>query len=285
MPSSPRHLVKKTYKLYINGAFPRSESGRTLTLLNKKGACLAHYSHASVKDLRDAVVAARSGWKAWDQSTPFLRSQILYRAAEMLEGRSAQFQEELTAEGLTKATAARQVSESVDTLVQYAGWCDKHSQIFSSINPVSSPHYNFTASESCGVIGCIPPERGGMLGLVSSLGALLSGGNSVVALAPEQHPLSTITLAEVFHSSDLPPGVLNLLTSKREELLDPLSQHMDVNAILICTDDLNERQLVESNSSLNVKRVVVKPDQAPVVDPYLIDQFQEKKTTWHPVGC
>jgi len=282
-PMPKRLEVLKTYKLYIGGKFPRSESGRSLAHKNSKAEQIANYSQASRKDFREAVVAARSAQAAWQDSSAYLKGQILYRSAEILEGRSEQFISELRLMGQSPSAAKKEVSSAIDTLIYYAGWSDKYQQIFSSVNPVNSPHYNFTSPEPCGVIAAIAPQDEGLLGLISVCAPLICGGNSVVALASETMPLCAITLAEVFNSSDLPGGVINILTGKREELLDTMSSHMDINGCFLCSDQKSERKIVQKNAALNIKRVQLHPEQTPQKDPYLIEKFQEMKTTWHPV--
>lgn len=279
-----RLAVNKTYKLYIGGAFPRTESGRYYELHGKRDAFLANVSLASRKDLRNAVAAARRAWEGWSLATPYLRGQILYRVAELLEGRSEQFEEELKAQGATPAAARKEVAASVDLFVHYAGWSDKYQALFSTVNPVSSPHFNFSRPEPVGVVGVVAPERSGLLGLCSVLAPVLVGGNAGVALASHQRPLCAITLAEVLNSSDVPPGVVNILTGSRDELLPPLAGHMDVNAVLLASDDAAEQKLLQTGAADTVKRVTLQPDGPLGESPYHILEFQEIKTTWHPIG-
>jgi acyl-CoA reductase-like NAD-dependent aldehyde dehydrogenase len=290
----PQRLqVLKTYKLYIGGKFPRTESGRTMTATHaKEGTHLAHYSHASRKDLRDAVVAARSAFSGWRGATAYLRSQILYRAAEMIESRSSAFSEELQSlTGKTKREADAEVALSVDRLVHFSGWCDKYGPVFSSVNPVASSHFNFTTPDPTGVVGIIAPDEPGLLGLVTLLGQVLLSGNTAVAIASETVPLPAITLAEALATSDLPGGVVNLLTGKREELVPWLSSHMDVNAIVDASGD--SRILAESRAGAakNLKRVAdhsLRDAEAwttdAATDPYRILDTIEWKTAWHPMG-
>ncbi|HEY7741284.1 MAG TPA: aldehyde dehydrogenase family protein, partial [Steroidobacteraceae bacterium] len=204
--------VAKTYKLYVDGKFPRSESGRYFPLQRAKGPVIANVCRASRKDFRDAVVAARGALAAWAGSSPYLRGQVLYRAAEMLEGRSAQFTAELVLQGVAKARAAAEVTAAIDRLVYYAGWADKYQQVFSTVNPVASSHFNFSVLEPTGVVAIIAPEKSGLLGLVSNVAPAVAGGNTCVVLASQSLPLSAISFAEVLQASDFPAGVINVLT-------------------------------------------------------------------------
>lgn len=280
----PRLSVNKTYKLYIGGELPRSESGRSYELTGKKGVFLGNVSQASRKDLRNAVAAARKAFAGWSSATPFLRGQILYRVAEMLEGRAEQFEEELKAQGTTPAAARKEVAAAVDLFVHYAGWADKFQALFSSVNPVATPHYNFSVPEPTGVVGVVAAEGSGLLGLCSALAPVLAGGNVAAAVASHRKPLCAITLAEVLNSSDVPGGVVNILTGMRDELLPHLSSHMDVNAMLLCSNEEAERQLAQHEAAENVKRVVLHRNAPLEESPYHILDFQEIKTTWHPVG-
>jgi acyl-CoA reductase-like NAD-dependent aldehyde dehydrogenase len=279
-----RLTVNKTYKLYIGGKFPRTESGRYYELKGKKGNLLANVSHGSRKDFRNAVVAARKAFRGWWEANAYLRGQILYRIAEILEGRAEQFEDELRAQGSTPAAARKEVLKAIDLFVHYAGWSDKFQALFSSVNPVASPHFNFSVPEPTGVVAAAAPERSGLLGLSSVIAPIIVGGNSGVVLASHSRPLCSVTLAEVLNSSDLPGGVVNILTGMRDELLPHLSSHMDVNALLLCSDDPAEQKLVQEEAVENVKRVRVHPDAPLDESPYHILDFQEIKTTWHPVG-
>src|SRR3954452_24175224 len=236
---SDRLSVRKTYKLYIGGAFPRSESGRSYTVDDAKGNFLANASRASRKDVRDAVVAARKAQSGWAGRTPYNRGQILYRVAEMLEGRREQFTEEVRATGLTKAAARTEVDAAVDRWVWYAGWADKIAQVTGSANPVSGPFFNFSTPEPTGVVGVVAPDSP-LLGLVSVIAPVIVTGNAAVIVASEPAPLPAITLAEVLATSDLPGGVVNLLTGHRSELAPWLASHQDVNALDLtgASDDL-----------------------------------------------
>ncbi len=288
-PGEPSRLpVLKTYKIYIGGKFPRTESGRYYTLKNKSGQAIANICKSSRKDFREAVVAARGAQHAWADRSAYNRGQILYRIAEMLEGRSAQFVEELVSTGLAASAASKEVATSVDRLLYYAGWADKYQQIFSSVNPVNSSHFNFSLLEPTGVVSIIAPQDNGLVGLVSLIAPAITGGNTVIALASEAKPLAAVTLAEVIATSDVPGGVVNLLTGDAAELTDPFSTHMDVNAVLYAGGDAGQWTKIRTNAALNVKRVSkYAPDNwlSPVAQsPYFILDTMETKTTWHPVG-
>lgn len=278
--------VLKTYKIYIGGQFPRSESGRYYPLMNSKKEVIANVCLSSRKDFRNAEVAARSAFAGWSSKTHFNRSQILYRIAEMLEGRKEQFVNELAQQGLTKKQAETEVQQSVDRWVYYAGWCDKYQQLFSSVNPVSSSHFNFSVPEPMGVVSIIASEKSSLLGLVSVIAPVIAGGNTCIVLASEKMPLCSITLGEVLATSDLPGGVVNILTGTSEELHSHFSSHMDVNALIYCRNKKEEIKLIGENASLNVKRVFYWDQDWTKTDsqnPYLILDLQEIKTTWHPV--
>lgn len=279
-----RLAVNKTYKLYIGGQFPRTESGRTYELKDKKGALLANVSLGSKKDFRNAVVAARKAWGGWRKATPFLRGQILYRVAEMLEGRSEQFIDELKTQGMTPAAAKKEVAAAVDLFVHYAGWSDKFQALFSTVNPVASPHYCFSVPEPTGVVAAVAPLESGLLGLASVIAPIMVGGNASVVVASQSRPLCAITLAEVLNSSDVPGGVVNILTGDSTELLPTMSAHMDVNALLLCSDKEESQEVAQREAAENVKRVILHDSDPLVEDPYHILSFQEVKTTWHPIG-
>ena len=278
--------VFKTYKLYIGGQFPRTESGRYYPLMNAKKEIIANVSLSSRKDFRNAEVAARSAFGGWSSKTHFNRGQILYRIAEMMEGRKEQFVNELVQQGLTKKQAETEVQLSVDRWVYYAGWCDKYSQLFSSVNPVASSHFNFSVPEPMGVVSIIAPEKSSLLGLVSVIAPVIAGGNTCIVLASEKMPLCSITLAEALATSDLSGGVVNILTGTSTELHSHFSSHMDVNALIYCRNKKEEIKLIGENASLNVKRVFYWDKdwtKADSQNPYLILDLQEIKTTWHPV--
>ncbi|MCC7231544.1 MAG: aldehyde dehydrogenase family protein [Bacteroidia bacterium] len=283
-----RVSVRKTYKLYIDGKFPRSESGRYYALTSPEGEMLANICRSSRKDFRDAVVAARKAQPAWASRSAFNKGQILYRLAEILEGRTAQFTAELVSMGVSESRSKQEIQASIDRLVYYAGWTDKFHQVFSSVNPVESSHFNFSVPEPTGVVSIIAPEENGLLGLVSVIAPAIAGGNTVAVLASSAYPLTAITFAEVVNSSDVPAGVVNILTGYRSELLSWFSNHMDVNAVVYCGSDAEEIRLVGENASLNVKRpVILSPGDwySPQEEnPYRIMELQEVKTTWHPIG-
>jgi len=265
--------VRKTYKLYIGGEFVRSESGRAYRFDGN-----VNVPRGSRKDLRDAVRGRRGAVAGWSARTAMNRGQILYRAAEMLDGRRAQFIELLG----SGRGAHKEVDDAVEALVWYAGWTDKLAQVIGGTNPVSGPYFNFTIPEPTGVVGVVAPEEPALVGLVRRVAPALCGGNTLVVLAPEVNPLPALTLAEVLATSDLPGGVVNVISGFRKELLPWLASHMDVNAIDVagCTDD--EVTEIEKAAADNVKRVVkLGPGE---MSPYLITAFMEMKTVWHPVG-
>jgi len=279
--------VLKTYKIYIGGQFPRTESGRFYSPVNKAGVGLANVCLSSRKDFRDAVVAARAAVGGWAGKTAFNRSQILYRMAEMLEGRKAQFIEELVAQDADAASASEEVNLAIDRLIHYAGWCDKYQQLFSSVNPVASSHFNFSMPEPTGVVSIVAPQGDSLLGLVSVIAPVIAGGNTCIVLASETRPLCAVTFAEVLNSSDLPGGVVNILTGKVSELLPHFVDHMDVNATIFCENDSESKKLVSSKSAGNLKRIHFYDGIDWRTDagqsPYFILDQQEIKTTWHPV--
>ena len=289
-----RLKVLKTYKIYIGGQFPRTESGRYYVATNNKKEKLANVCLSSRKDFRDAVGAARSAFGGWSGRAAFNRGQILYRIAEMLEGRKAQFIDELMKQDATKAQAEKEVNLAIDRLIYYSGWCDKFQQLFSAVNPVASSHFNFSVPEPTGVVAAIAPQndlpagrQGSLLGLVSLIAPIIAGGNTVIILASNTKPLCAVTFAEVLNSSDLPGGVVNILTGKVAELVPFFADHMDVNATVYCEPDTATQKMIKEKSSLNVKRIVLYdkinwPDNKGQ-SPYFIMDFQEIKTTWHPI--
>lgn len=273
--------IKKTYKLYIGGAFPRTESGRYYKLENAKGELIANLCLASRKDFRNAVVAARKAQPAWADKTGYNRGQILYRMAEMLEGRASQFVDELTVMGQTTNAALQEVHDAIDLWVYYAGWCDKYQQLASSVNPVASPHFNFTVPEPVGVVAQLAPQKGGLLGLSRTIAPAMASGNTVVTLSAESWGHAAISLAEVIHSSDVPGGVVNVLTGNSEELGSHFASHKDVDALLIGDADHPHWAAYQEAAADNVKRVLgLRPDEGLEA----ITDFVEFKTTWHPVG-
>ena len=279
--------IQKTYKLYIGGKFPRTESGRYYAINDRKGKLIANMCLASRKDFRNAVVAARGAQSSWAKQSALNKGQVLYRIAEMLEGRKEQFIHELIIQGENESNAVSEVDNSIDRIVYYAGWSDKYQQIFSSVNPVSSPHFNFSNVEPVGVVSIVAPEKQGLLGLISVTAPAIVGGNSVIVLASETKPLSAVSFAEVINSSDVPGGVVNILTGKREELISQMASHMDVNAIVFCGKDEKQIKLISEQASNNVKRTVFYNiddwRSADCESPYFIEKTQEVKTTWHPV--
>lgn len=278
--------ILKTYKLYIGGKFPRTESGRYFALEDKKGKLLANLCLASRKDFRNAVVIARKAQNSWANASAMNKGQILYRIAEMLEGRKDQFIAELELQGASRKKAKEEVEASIDRLVYYAGWSDKYQQIFSTVNPVSSAHFNFSAPEAMGIVSVVAPENQGLLGLVSVIAPIIVGGNTAIVLASNSIPLSAISFAEVLHSSDVPGGVVNILTGTREELTSHMASHMDVNAIVYCGDDEDEIKKISELASTNIKRVILYKKKNWSGDygqsPYFIEKTLEIKTTWHP---
>lgn len=279
--------IHKTYKLYIGGKFPRTESGRYYAVKNTKGSLIANMCLASRKDFRNSVVAARKSQNSWAKVTALNKGQILYRIAEMLEGRKEQFITELVAQGETIRAAQKEVDLTIDRLVYYAGWSDKYQQFFSTVNPVSTSHFNFSTLEPVGVVAIISPEKQSLLGLVSMIAPALVGGNTIVILASESKPLGAISFAEVLNSSDVPGGVVNILTGKKEELMSHMASHMDVNAIVYCGKDEKEIKMINELASNHIKRTIFYKKNDWTADgsesPYLIEKTQEVKTTWHPV--
>jgi len=283
--SAKRLEVLKTYKMYLGGAFPRTESGRSYSPA-PAGKPIANMCLGSRKDVRNAIVAARTAQPAWAGRTAYNRAQILYRIGEMLEGRSAQFAAELELMGLTAAAAQNEVEASVDRLVYYAGWCDKFQQVFSSVNPVASSHFNFSVLEPAGVVFYVANEDSPLLGLVSLLAPIIASGNTCVMLASESKPLSAITLGEVLQTSDVPGGVANFITGKLDELVESFSTHLDVNHIAFDRKDKDALTAIQKNSVGNVKRVRSYDydwADADAQGPWLIHDFCEVKTTWHPI--
>lgn len=279
--------VLKTYKIYVGGQFPRTESGRYYVATNAKGVGLANMCLSSRKDFRDAVISSRNAFGGWSGRAAFNRGQILYRIAEMLEGRKAQFIDELIKQDVTKAAAEKEVNLSIDRLIYYSGWCDKFQQSFGSVNPVASSHFNFSVPEPTGVVAAIAPQDTSLLGLVSIIAPIIAGGNTCIVLASYAKPLCAVTFAEVLNSSDLPGGVVNILTGKISELSPFFADHMDVNAVVFCEKDKELKKLIQTKSSLNVKRVIQYDNKNWQTDngqsPYFITDLQEIKTTWHPI--
>lgn len=283
--------VRKTYKLYIGGNFVRSESGRYLPAKSPAGEHLDNYCHASRKDLRDAVTAARGAFDGWAKKTAYLRGQILYRAAEMLQNRASELSHEIArSAGVRPAKARAEVQAAIDRLVYFAGWTDKYAQIFGTVNPVASSHFNFTTPEPTGVVVVFAPDEPALVSLVSLIASAILSGNAVVAISSEKHPLTALTFAEILATSDLPGGVVNLLTGRRAELAPHVANHMDVNAIVDGSGVAELGVVLQGGASKNLKRYsaqarspadwfTVKPE-----DPYRILDTVEFKTAWHPIG-
>ncbi|MEN9971819.1 MAG: hypothetical protein RIS20_166 [Bacteroidota bacterium] len=278
--------ILKTYKIYIAGQFPRTESGRTYVVNDAAGNPIANVCQSSKKDIRNAVQAARKAFGPWSERSAFNRGQILYRIAEMLGGRKAQFIEELIQQGQTIERAQIEIETSIDRIVYYAGWCDKFQQILSSVNPVNSSHFNFSVAEATGVVGVLADEQTGLLGLVSQLMPVIAGGNTVVFIAAEKSPLCAITFAEVLATSDLPAGVVNIVTGFANEMLPTLAEHMDVNALYLSNASNEIVKSTQLSAVDNLKRVVVVNEdwnQEKAQGIAFISSFQEIKTTWHPI--
>jgi acyl-CoA reductase-like NAD-dependent aldehyde dehydrogenase len=294
--SDPRLDVRKTYKLYIGGAFPRSESGRSYEVTAADGAPLANAPRASRKDLRDAVRAARKAFPEWADRTAMNRGQILYRVAELMEGRREQFASEVArAEGLRDQAARESVDHAIDRWVWYAGWADKIAQVLGTVNPVAAPYFNFTIPEPSGVVGLVAPETSALLGLVSRLAPVVLSGNTAVVVASESRPLPAITLTEVLSTSDVPGGVVNLLTGRKSELVPVLAAHEDVDGLDVWGVPPDMRQSTEDAAAESVKRL--SRPRTTTVDrrfdwtndrlaqrPEWIAAFLEMKTVWHPIG-
>jgi len=281
--------IKKTYKLYIGGKFPRSESGRCLPAKSPAGEHLDNFAHASRKDFRDAVVAARAAVGGWGKASAYNRGQILYRAAEMLQNRAAELVAEIARSiNVSPAKAKREVTLAIDRLVHFAGWTDKYSQVFGSVNPVASSYFNFTTPEPTGVVVVLAPDEPALLALVSLVAPVILSGNAAVVLASETFPLPAATFAEILATSDLPGGVVNMLTGKRAELVPHIATHMDVNAIVNGVGDSEISAKLQAGVATNLKRYANHPAtdwfSAKAEDPYWILDTVEFKTAWHPIG-
>ena len=293
-PAADRIAVRKTYKIYIGGAFPRSESGRSYVVRAADGTPLANAVRGSRKDVRDAVAAARKAFAGWDARTAMNRGQILYRVAELMEGRREQFIGEVAAaEGLATAAAAQRVDRAIDRWVWYAGWADKIAQVLGAVNPVAADYFDFTIPEATGVVGVVAPEGSSLLGLVSRLAPVVVSGNTAVVLASESRPLPAVTLTEVLATSDVPGGVINVITGQKRELVPWLAAHMDVNALDLFGAPVDLRASAEDAAVESMKRVVRAPRDADAFDwlddaraqrPEWIAAFMEMKTVWHPIG-
>ena len=274
--------VNKTYKLFIGGAFPRSESGRVYEIKGANKKFIANPSLASRKDLRDAVVAAKAAQPGWANATAFNRGQILYRIAEIMEGRSEQFVDEICAlEGVTNKVAKSQVEAAIDTWVWYSGWCDKLSSVTGSLNQVSGPFYNFTTPEPLGVVAIFAENKPSLLGVVRTLAPVLAGGNSAVLIASENYPLPAITLSEALATSDVPGGVVNILTGKSAELAPWVGSHMEIDGVDVAGLSKKQEEELKLVGADNLKRIFrFNPDN----HPERITRFMEQKTVWHPIG-
>lgn len=287
--------VRKTYKLYIGGAFPRTESGRAYEVYGARGELLANACRGTRKDIRDAVKAARRAQPEWAARTAYNRSQILYRIAELMEGRRDQFIAEVAvSEGIARARATRSVDAAIDRWVWYAGWADKFPQMIGTVNPVAGSYFNFSVPEPTGVVGIIAPEDSSLLGLVSRLAPVVVSGNAAVVISSETRPLPAVTLTEVLATSDVPGGVVNLITGLRGELVRHLAGHMDVNALDAFGTSAQEAATLEEIAVENVKRFVRPPASGlarydwlsdAAQSPYLIGEYVEIKTVWHPIGA
>jgi len=285
--AAKRIAVAKTYKIYIGGKFPRTESGRYFSFEDKHGNIVANMCRGSRKDFRNSVVAARKAQPGWAKASAYLRGQILYRIAEMLEGRRDQFIAELQLQGSSAAAAEKEVDVAIDRLIYFAGWTDKYQQVFSAVNPVSSSHFNFSVLEPTGVVSILAPDDTGLLGLISNIAPAIAGGNTCVVLASESKPLSAVSFAEVLQASDVPGGVVNILTGFRSELCEFFASHMDVNAVIYCDGGKDVAKTVQELAADNIKRVIARNKVDWLRDaenPYLIRDTQEVKTTWHPIG-
>lgn len=286
---SDRLTVNKTYKLYIKGQFPRTESGRYTKVLDKNDHFVGNACLSSRKDLRDAVTAAREAFSGWSSKSAFNRSQILYRIAEMLESRKEQFIEELMLTGQSKKDAQKEVIASIERLIHYAGWADKYSAVFSSVNPVASSHFDFSIPVAQGVVGIICPKEYPLIGFVTLTSIAICGGNTVVAIASEKNPFVASSFGEVLNSSDVPAGVINILTGDYTELMPHMAGHMDINTLIYAHEDTSLAKEAQILGAENLKRVrfyedIDWLDDEDAESPYLIMDTQEVQTTWHPIG-
>ena len=279
-----RIKVLKTYKIFIDGKFPRTESGRYFQI-KSNNIPIANICLSSKKDLRNAVVAARKAFHPWSEKTAYNRSQILYRIAEMLESRKTQFLDELLIQGVSKKVANKEIERSIDRIIYFAGWADKINQVFGAVNPVATSHFNFTLLEPVGVVGLLSSDESPLLGLVSAIIPVIVSGNTCVVVASEKYPLSSISFAEVISNSDVSSGVINILTGSKKELEPPMSLHMDINALGIFSENFDKQLFV--NATENLKRITsfndVQINNDDFESPYVIKNFMEAKTTWHPI--
>jgi acyl-CoA reductase-like NAD-dependent aldehyde dehydrogenase len=287
--TTDRLAVRKTYKLYVGGAFPRSESGRSYEVTDTRGTFLANAAWASRKDARDAVVAARGAFAKWSGTTAYNRGQVLYRVAEVMEGRHAQFVDEVEhGEGLSTSRARAAVDAAIDRWVWYAGWTDKLASVLGGANPVAGPYFDFSLPEPTGVVAVLAPQQSSLLGLVSVVAPVLAGGNTAVVVTSKARPLPAVTLGEVLATSDVPGGVVNLLTGDAEEIGPWLAEHADVDAIDLTGAPAHQAMELERMAAGTIKRVVRPPATEPdwTADPGLgrMTPFLETKTVWHPMG-
>jgi acyl-CoA reductase-like NAD-dependent aldehyde dehydrogenase len=287
----PRLAVQKTYKLFVGGKFVRGENGRVMPARGKGGALLANFCRASRKDFRDAVVAARAAFPNWSKQSAYLRGQILYRAAEMLEMRRGELQSEIARSNSgSRSTSASETTLAIDRLVHYAGWTDKFTQVFGAVNPVASSHFNFTIPEPTGVVAVICPDEPALLGFVSLVAPVILSGNCAVVLVSTTKPLPALTFSEIIATSDLPAGVINVLAGDRTELAPHIASHMDVNAIVDGSGDAKIGTELQRGGELNVKRYARRGLSeamwrgADAENPYRILDTVEMKTAWHPIG-
>jgi acyl-CoA reductase-like NAD-dependent aldehyde dehydrogenase len=283
--------VRKTYKLYIGGQFPRSESGHSYVVDDARGKFVANAALASRKDARDAVQAARAAFGGWSGKTAYNRSQILYRVAEVMEDRRPQFVEALRqSEGLTPTQAGKALDTSIDRLVWYAGWADKITQVTGNANPVAGPFFNISTPEPTGVVAVVAPQQSSLLGLISVVAPVVVTGNTAIVLASPERPLPAVTFSEVLATSDMPGGVVNILTGQLSNTAPTLAAHMDVNGLDLTgyAGDAEQSRLLEEAAADNLKRVLRAPDTEPdwSLDPGLerMTTFLETKTVWHPIG-
>ncbi|SRR6266540_3868522 len=286
---SDRLAIAKTYKLYIGGAFPRSESGRSYPVMDSNGKFLANAAQASRKDVRDAVAAARKAFSGWSGATAYNRGQVLYRVAELLEGRREQFVAEVAAsEGAQAKRAQSIVDAAIDRWVWYAGWADKIATVLGAANPVAGPYFSFSVPEPTGVVGLLAPQSSALLGLVSVLAPAIVAGNTAVVVSSQDRPLPAITLSEVLATSDVPNGVVNILTGRTAELAPWLAAHADVNALDVTGAPADIRSDLEKSAAGTVKRVLrapaIEPDWTKKADINRLRAFLETKTVWHPMG-
>ncbi len=276
--------VNKTYKIYIGGAFPRTESGRYTEVRDARGGFIANVCLSSRKDFRNAVVAARAAQEGWQDRSAYNRSQTVYRVAEMLQQRESLFIDEMLTMGYARTKAKREFDASVDLIVHYAGWCDKYIQIYSSVNPVASSHFNFSVPEATGVVASIAAQDAALRGIIQACVPAICGGNTVVMLASEKYPLCAVTFAEVLATSDLPGGVVNILTGNRAELQSHFASHMDVNALIAWDVNIGDEIAICRKAADNVKRTYFYESGNKSLQPVdYIMNLQEIKTTWHPI--